>query len=1514
MIKQLNKIAIGIVDSVDRHLIIETLKSFGYEAITIKENEYQDSDLVIIDKAYANSIGKKVLEFKKTLEAFLPIIVVLDHRSSIDKYLLAGFDDYLQMPFTKTTLNARIKIFLRLREQSIIIQQRGEERYRAIFEATGTATLIVEADNTIVLANEECFPVTGYKPEELIGTSWINYVAPESLELMQHYHQLRRIDPTKAPRKYEVKLITKKGEKRDVILFANMIPGTTQSIVSMLDITERHQVEDALRQSEERMRTIIEGTKQLFFYTQDAEGNTTYVSPTVEQITGYSVDVWKNRPDWFTTNSEINEIAKAKTRAHLRGEVSKEPFLVEIKHKNGNIVLLEVYENPIFREGKVVGIQGVAQDITEKKLAEKLLSSTMQRYKHLTDIAPVGIFHTDNLGYTTYVNKKWCEISGLSCEEALGDGWLKAVHPEDREKLIAGWKKDIKSQKTSYAEYRFLRPDGSIAYVIGQATPEKDIENKIIGYTGTIVDITELRLAEMALKQSQQQLARLIGNLKGMVYNCLNDEKWTMKFISNGAIELTGYSPEELIDNKVIAYNDLIIPEDRNYVRNTIQEACNKRIPYELEYRIVTKYGLIKNVWEKGIAIFSEDGSVDHLEGFITDVTEKKLAEAQLLLQNAALEASANAIVIANREGFIQWANAAFTRLTGFKVPDEVFGKNPRDLVKSGKQDQRFYKNLWDTILSGKVWHGELINRRKDGSLYDEEMTITPVKNNEGTITHFIAVKQDITERKLRESELQREKNFVESITETSPVGITRVDKNGIIIYANTRAEEILGLTRSEIAGQKYNSPVFRISDFDGNEFPDDELPFHKVKTELKTFTGIRHAINTPDGRRVLLSINATPLFNEVGEFDGMVATFEDITEHIKAEQAIREREQWFRQLADTTATAIVIYQGERFVYVNKATEIITGYTAEELLSMHFWDIVHPEYRNLVRERGLSRQLGAEVPLRYEFKILRKDGKVLWIDYTAGKIDWFGQPAAIGTAVDITERKKAEEDLKKSYEQYEQFFTYDLTGDYISTVEGKIIACNPAFLKIFGFSSIEEALQIDTSILYESPEDRARLLSRLQREKKIEYYELQMRKLDGTPLHIVANVIGIFDENDKLVRMQGYLFDDTKRKSLENMLAQAQKLESLGTLASGIAHDFNNILAIILGHASLLKIHTQDPNKILQSVEAITRATERGTALVRQMLTFARKTEISIQPLDINVLIKEISKMINETFPKIIEINLNLKSNLPPVLADPTQIHQVLLNLCVNARDAMPEGGKLTISTEISDIYKLKEHFSNINEPSYVTIIVSDTGIGMDEDTKARIFEPFFTTKAHGQGTGLGLSVVHGIVSAHKGFIRVESEPGQGTTFYVYLPSMETHKSDKISASETEEEIKGGNETILIIEDEQYLRQMLEELLIAKGYTVITAENGVEGVDVYTKNYQNIDLIITDMGLPKLDGKEVFYRIHKINPDAKVIIASGYLEPSLKSQLYKDGLKDFITKPYSLSEILKKIRTVLDFR
>jgi CheY-like chemotaxis protein len=363
---------------------------------------------------------------------------------------------------------------------------------------------------------------------------------------------------------------------------------------------------------------------------------------------------------------------------------------------------------------------------------------------------------------------------------------------------------------------------------------------------------------------------------------------------------------------------------------------------------------------------------------------------------------------------------------------------------------------------------------------------------------------------------------------------------------------------------------------------------------------------------------------------------------------------------------------------------------------------------------------------------------------------------------------------------------------------------------------------------------------------------------------------------------------------MEEGLRQMQKLEGLGTLAGGIAHDFNNILGIILAYITSIKRFHDDSKKLELAIETISKAVQRGKTLVQQILTFARKTETEFGAVNVNDVVMEIMTMIFETFPKVLTYAQNFEKGIPFINADRSQLHQALLNLCVNARDAMPTGGILTISTHLISIANMRIQHPDAAENSYICIEVSDTGEGMTEEIKKRIFEPFFTTKGVGKGTGLGLAVVFGVVQTHKGFIDVESELGKGTIFRMYLPVSEVAEPIIEKEEETLEEIQGGTETLLIVEDEEMLLTSLQMVLVEKGYNVLSAGDGLKALKIYQERKDDIALVLTDLGLPTITGLEVCQRIKTIKSNEHMILATGYLDPEMKSEFLKAGIQHFL--------------------
>lgn len=485
-----------------------------------------------------------------------------------------------------------------------------------------------------------------------------------------------------------------------------------------------------------------------------------------------------------------------------------------------------------------------------------------------------------------------------------------------------------------------------------------------------------------------------------------------------------------------------------------------------------------------------------------------------------------------------------------------------------------------------------------------------------------------------------------------------------------------------------------------------------------------------------------------------------------------------------------------------------------------------------------------------------------------------------------------------------------LTGDLVAQPDGRILACNQRFAEMFGFASAEEARAVNLRELLRSRKQGEELLDLVRQQQTIDGYELEMHRRDGEPLYAIARIVGEFSEGGELTQLRAFLFNDTKRKRVEQQLVQGQKMESLGTLAGGIAHDFNNILAIVLGSANRLELASAKPEELPRAVNAIKEAVDRGAALVQQLLTAAQQSDTRLAPFDLNALVVETADMLRATFPKTIAFEFNLDARLPLVAGDRSQMQHVLLNLCANARDAMPNGGRLAISTRITPPNEVAEQFIGSAPRDYALLEVRDTGTGMSPEVRGHIFEPFFTTKERRNATGLGLSVVYGVVNHHGGFIHVDTEPEAGTSFYIYLPlahSGDTTGGDLYGQAADE----GEQQTILLVEDEEALRDLGVTFLEAEGYRVLAAADGVEAVEMFEAHRDEIGLVLCDLGLPRLGGREAFLKMKESRPAVRVIVASGYLEPSVRSDILRAGVIDTIQKPYDFRDLVLKVRGVI---
>jgi PAS domain S-box-containing protein len=634
------------------------------------------------------------------------------------------------------------------------------------------------------------------------------------------------------------------------------------------------------------------------------------------------------------------------------------------------------------------------------------------------------------------------------------------------------------------------------------------------------------------------------------------------------------------------------------------------------------------------------------------------------------------------------------------------------------------------------------------------------------------------------------------------------------------------------------------------------------------------------------------------------------ITETLRrADEAVRKSEEQFKQfMSNFPGIAFIKDADSRTVFVNKAFEDLFGVSNAEIAGKKDEEIWSADIAAHFRESDL-RILAEKKPVEFLDVIPFLD-RIRFFQTTKFPIFNAASQTALvgGLAIEITDKIRAEELLRLQSAALQSA----ANAIVITNRQGEITWINQAFTELTGYSAEEvkgKTLKLLNSGMH-PPEFYADLWNTIL-DGKTWRHELVNRRKNGTTFIEEMTITPVLDEKREIVHFIAIKQDVTEKKKLQQQLLQSQKLESIGTLAGGVAHDFNNLLGIIIGYTALLKEQEAKPQEISTAVNAIERAAQRGATLVRQILTFARKSEAAFKSTDLNEIIRELASMLLETFPRHITVHVNLVDALYAINADHGQIHQALLNLCLNSRDAMPSGGRIEISTFLMEPGELQKRVPTVNDQAYVCVSVSDTGVGMDEEARSRIFEPFYTTKGPGKGTGLGLAVVYGVMQVHHGHIEVESIPGKGTTFKLCFPLAAILPAPPENVIPFAPVARRGSGKILVIEDEELIVQIIQTVLQKNGYQFLVARNGEEGIQLYQEHQNEIDLVFTDYGLPQLTGAQIFERLRTVNPDIKVLFASGNMDPELRRVLLLAGARAFLQKPYSMQALLEKIHEIL---
>jgi PAS domain S-box-containing protein len=691
--------------------------------------------------------------------------------------------------------------------------------------------------------------------------------------------------------------------------------------------------------------------------------------------------------------------------------------------------------------------------------------------------------------------------------------------------------------------------------------------------------------------------------------------------------------------------------------------------------------------------------------------------------------------------------------------------------------------------------------------------------------------------------------------------------------------------------------------------FKDGQI--HTTERTLQSGEGTRY-----------FEITSSPLKDETGAIIAGIEAVREITARKKADAALRERNTFIEAILDNLPIGLAVnsLKDGRAIYMNSKFEEIYGWPKDILLDVErFFNHVYPDpaLRKSMKDRIMADMASGD-PLRMRWDnvpITTRAGELKFV--AALNIPLYEQDLMISTVLDVTARKKAEQAQFESEHRYKRLV--ESVTDYIYTVEvrdGSAAATihGPGCVTVTGYTPEEYRADPDLWSRMIFGEDWGPVVEQVNKilaGVPVAPFEHRILHKDGS-LHWVRNTPVLRHDNEgRLISYDAMVTDITPLKLLENQLRQSQKMEAVGQLAGGVAHDFNNILTAIIGYANLLLMKMPDRESGRAFVEQILSASERAAHLTHSLLAFSRKQIIDLRPVSLNEIISRVEKLLGRVIGEDIEFKTWLADADLPVLADSIQIEQVLMNLAANARDAMPDGGMLLIVTEPLELGEEFVRAHSYGKPGrYAYMAVTDTGVGMDEKTRNRIFEPFFTTKEVGKGTGLGLSMVYGIVKQHNGYITVDSEPGKGTTFKIYLPLVRPPAEEKNTKQPAA--AARGTETVLLAEDDVAVRNLTRSVLEDFGYRVIEAADGEEAVRKFGENKGAVDLLVLDIIMPKKNGKEAYQEIRKIQPDIRALFTSGYTADIVHKKGILDTGLDFVLKPITPTEFLKKVREVLD--
>ncbi len=1226
------------------------------------------------------------------------------------------------------------------------------------------------------------------------------------------------------------------------------------------------------------------------------------------------------RPSWLRlVHGDDRDAMMGQVARALAGEIPDDFEMRMIRDDGSEIEVRVVAEITRDADGKPLSVIGAMQDITELRRKERELSSVHRRYRLASEVSGTAAWEIWPKEGRVLADENLMRLIGRPGEapsENLDD-MQAAFPPETRAKMERMIDEIVTGKRSTYdLTLRTRLPDGKSIWLASFGKVVGGKGGDPLRIVGTTRDVTELKQAELALQNSErnllaaQQIAQ-VGSWEwdtaGDVLNCSPEMLRIYGFpASRGPLRLT-----ELMER--------IHPDDLGRVAADVQKLRRGEAEtVEHEMRLLRPgQGMI---WIRAVArsFVNEAGKLTRLNGAVQDITARKAADREIALRDSALQTSVGAVAMAGMDGYFVYGNQAFLDMLGIESQDALRQVNALSTVRDPQAAEAAFGAL---VGEPWRWDGELPIRRMDGEHRDVLVTAT-VHRAEGEEPLIIASYMDVTERNAALRDLARSERTLRQAQSMARMGETRYDAvtGRYVMPAHTR--EILGLG-DEFASFDPATGRALIHPDDWKAIDDGARELIKGRAE-KDETTYRFLSPT----RGMLHVQTVNYIerDEAGRVTGLTGIIQDVTNIKRAEDEAREARRRAERYLDIAGSIIIALDAEaRITLINRQGRELLGYAEDELLGRDWYEVAVPGPRRAQLGDGFRQLMDArsEDYVRREGFVMTRAGDERLIEWiTSPLLGDDGRPfGVLSSGRDLTDLRQAEQSLRDSEARTRTVMEAASIGIVTLDGEGGMVSLNPEAENIFGMDeAVLAGRPLADMFLAEERATSAAMLRPVVDDGDMrpgevkpglgQLCEFTVPRADRepTPVEMSVTAMDIGGKPGFVAAIQ----DITERKRAEAKLQQVQRLETIGQLTGGVAHDFNNLLMAMQVNLELLKEmveHDPDGNEYADAALA---SVARGAELTRRLLAFSRRQPLQPKVLDINGLVTDTVRILQRTLGEQIAIESVLEPAVWPVEVDRAQLENVLMNLAVNARDAMPLGGRITIETINT---RLDEHYAathgEVEPGDFVMLAVTDTGTGMTPQVLARAFEPFFTTKDVGRGSGLGLSMTYGFVKQSGGHVKLYSEPGEGTTIKIYFPR-ERRSVRAEPARPPEPAARTGDEMILLIEDDPGVRATVTSLLRSLGYRVVVAADGPEAIQLVQDGVRP-DVLLADIVLPKgMTGRQVSDVIHEQVPGVKTLYMSGYTENAVIHHGRLDEGVVLLSKPFPRSELAEKLREVLD--